>query len=167
MFHAIEDLARGWLETDGPGPSEMADLGLEGHDAKRTLVPKVWERLCKCVELVSPQPNSDKIIYWDQLGQVKVKYGDVNGARLAFQRAFELSEVVCGTAERSKGTRMVSWIREVQYTAVYIFFFFFFFFRIQMREGILASSWVQLYLDSLSLNKCILESIIHTLWFTL
>jgi hypothetical protein len=48
------------------------------------------------LNLVIPDPHSEKIIYYDHLAQVEISDGNTAAAQQAYQRAYSLSCLVCG-----------------------------------------------------------------------
>ena len=63
----------------------------------RDLVIEIWERLLAAARVVVPTPHSEKVMYYDKLGQIRASLGDVNGAREAYGMAFQESRLVSGS----------------------------------------------------------------------
>jgi len=85
VFWCLEEVAQSLVLPD------------EGQQAGEVdLTNKIWQNILFCVETVLPQYHHEKIIYFDRLAQTKISMGNIEGARIAYQQAFEMSTTCCG-----------------------------------------------------------------------
>lgn len=71
----------------------IAFLSDPEHQASLT---QTWERIIAYMNVVVPTAHHEKTIYYDNLAQVRVILGDLDGAKQAYTRAYEIACAVSG-----------------------------------------------------------------------
>jgi hypothetical protein len=56
----------------------------------------IWVRVVTHITRVLPRYSDEKIVYFDELAQVRIMAGNVKGAKEAYTHALEISRVSCG-----------------------------------------------------------------------
>ncbi|TMW65073.1 hypothetical protein Poli38472_009240 [Pythium oligandrum] len=82
------------LDAIGCEAAALSSVAEEEEDQKQ--LAEVWKRIIEYMNVVVPYAHHEKTIYYDNLAQVQVVLGNLNGARDAYRQAYDISCIVSG-----------------------------------------------------------------------